>query len=136
MGGQKVSLTAKFSPGQASFEYPVAGVMKKAGLLVGDKYSLLDDNVFHHFIFLARLFDFTSGAKYQSFEVIIPFEVDNGIVKISDSGKEKTSVRGKDKELHHLKLDSGHVQIHMWVDDQKVVYKIALPAKGIEVVRN
>ena len=84
--------------------------MKKTGLLVGDKYVLLDENVFHHLIFLARLFDLNSSAKYQSFEVVIPQELDDGIVKISDSGKEKTSVRGKDKELHHLKLDSGSAE--------------------------
>jgi hypothetical protein len=136
MGGQKVSLSGKFTQGQASFEYPVAGVMRKSGLLVGDKYVVLDENVFHHFIFLARLFDFNSGKKYQSFEVVIPQELDNGTLKISDSGKEKTSVRGKDKELHHLRLDSGQVQIDLWVDDQKIVHKIALPSKGIEVLRN
>jgi hypothetical protein len=136
VGGQKASLSARFAPGQAIFEYPVAGVPSKTGLLVGDKYVLLDENVFHHFIFLARLFDFNSKEKYQSFEVVIPQELDNGIVKINDAGKEKTSVRGKNKELHHLKLDSGVVQIDLWVDDHKIVHKIALPVKGIEVLRS
>jgi hypothetical protein len=136
IGGQKASLSAKFTPGQASFEYPVAGVPRKTGLLVGDKYVLLDENVFHHFVFLARLFDFNSKEKYQSFEVVIPQELDNGTVKISDAGKEKISVRRKNKELHHLKLDSGLVQIDLWVDDQKIVHRMALPAKEIEVLRS
>jgi hypothetical protein len=136
MAGQKMTLSAKFSPGQASFEYPVAGVMRKSGLLVGDKYALLDTNVFHHFVFLARLFDFNSKEKSQSFEVVIPEELGNGIVKITDAGKEKVSVRGKNKELHHLKIDSGMVQIDLWADDQKAVHKIAVPSKGIEVLRS
>jgi len=135
VGSQKVSLSARFAPGQASFEYPVAGVLRKTGLLLGDRYVLLDENVFHHFVFLARLFDFNSREKYQSFEVVIPQELDNGIVKISDAGKEKVSVRGKGKELQHLKLDSGVLQIELWVDGQKIVHRIAVPSKGIEVLR-
>jgi hypothetical protein len=130
-------LSAKFAPGQVSFEYPVAGVQRKTGLLVGDKYVLLDENVFHHFVFLARLFDFSSKERSQSFEVVIPQELDNGTIKVSDAGKEKVALKGKkEKELHHLKLDSGLVQIDLWIDDQKIVHKIALPGKGIEVLRS
>jgi hypothetical protein len=136
VAGQKVALSARFAPGQASFEYPVSGVLRKTGLLVGDKYVLLDTNVFHHFIFLARLFDFDSKERFQSFEVVIPEELENGVVKVSDAGKEKVSVRGKDRELHHLKVDSGLVQIDLWIDDQKIVHKIAVPSKGIEVLRS
>jgi hypothetical protein len=39
-------------------------------------------------------------------------------------------------DLHHLKADSGVLFIDLWIDDQKIVYKIALPAKKIEVIRN
>ena len=113
-----------------------AGSPRKTGLLVGDRYIVLDTNVFHHFVFIARLFDFNSKEKSQSMEVVIPQELENGLLKISEIAVEKLSIRGKKRELHHLRADSGQVQIDLWVDDQHILYKIALPVKGIEVVRN
>ena len=136
VGGQKGIMKAVFAQGQANFEYLANGSPAKSGLLVGDRFSVLDTNVFHHFAFIARLFDFNSNEKTQSTEVVIPQELSNGILKISNAGLEKTDIRGKKRELHHLKADSGTVLIDLWIDDQHVLYKIALPVKGIEVVRN
>jgi hypothetical protein len=133
-GGQKGTLRASFAGGEAHFVYN--GSPARSGLLVGDRFSILDTNVFHHFVFIARLFDFSSKEKQQSMEVLIPQEMENGILKVSDAGVEPVDLRGKKKDLHHLQVDSGTVQIHLWVDDQHILYKIALPAKGIEVVRS
>jgi hypothetical protein len=133
--GQKGMLKGTFVQGQAMFEYLAGGSTRKTGLLVGDHYVILDTNVFHHFIFVARLFDLASKEKSQSIEVLIPQEFQNGLLKVTDLGPEKLSVRGKTKELHHLKADTGSVQIDLWMDDHKVLYKIALPAKRLEVIR-
>jgi hypothetical protein len=134
--GQKGMMKGTFSPGQAGFEYLAGGSPRKTGLLVGDRYLVLDTNVFHHFIFIARAFDLSSKEKSQSIEVVIPQEFENGLLKVSNIASEKISVQGKNRELHHLKADSGSVQIDLWVDDHHVLYKIALSAKRIEVVRN
>lgn len=137
VSGQKGIMRGTFASGQASFEFMAAtGSPGKAGLLVGEHYILLDTNVFHHFVFLARLFDFNSKEKSQSLEVVTPQEMRNGLVKISEISLEKITIRGKKRELHHLKADSGQVQIDLWVDDEHILYKIAMPVKGIEVVRN
>jgi hypothetical protein len=133
--GQKGAVYGKFVAGEATFEYQENGNARKRGLLVGDHYIVLDTNVFHHFIFIARLFDFSSN-RPQSIEVVIPQELDNGLIKVSEVGVEKISVSGKKKNLHHLRADSGLLVIDLWVDDQRILYKIALPAKGIEVIRN
>jgi hypothetical protein len=45
-------------------------------------------------------------------------------------------IRGRKMTLHHLNADSGMLLIDLWVDDQRILYKIALPAKKIEVIRN
>jgi hypothetical protein len=136
VGGQKGTIAGTFAPSQATFEYGANGGSRKTGLLVGDRYVVLDANVFHHFIFVGRLFDFAAAAKTQSLEVLIPQEMDYGILRINDAGVEKTSIRGEKRKLHHLRADSGSLQIDLWIDDQKVLYKIELPAKQIEVVRN
>jgi hypothetical protein len=135
VNGQKGAITGKFVPGQAEFEYQGSGNPRKSGLLVGDHYIILDTNVFHHFIFIARLFDF-SAEKSQSLEVVIPQELDYGILKMSQIGVEKILIRGKKRTLHHLRADSGALVIDLWIDDQRILYKIALPSKGIEVIRN
>jgi hypothetical protein len=136
MSGQKMLLKGTFAAGQAMFEYVAAGNLRKTGLLVGDRFTVLDTNVFHHFIFIARLYDFESKEKTQPMEVVVPYELGNGLLKVGDMGRETVSIRGGKRELHHLKADSGMVNIDLWVDDRHVLYKIALPAKGIEVVRD
>ncbi len=134
LNGQKGTITGKFVPKQAHFEYQGHGGARKNSLLVGDQYIILDTNCFHHFIFIARLFDL-EAKKSQPIEVVIPQEIDNGVLKVSEVGIEDISIRGKSRKLHHLKADSGVLAIDLWVDDQRILYKIALPAKGIEVIR-
>lgn len=137
VNGQKGIVRGQFIDAQATFEYAASGgTPSKSRLLVGEQYTVLDTNVFHHFTFLARLFDFSSNEKMQAMEVVIPQELRNGLLKISDIGLEKVSVRGKNRDLHHLKADSGSVQVDLWVDDQHVLHKLALPLKRIEVIRD
>jgi hypothetical protein len=134
--GQKGTINGQFSQNQAMFEYVGSGVPRKSGLLVGDQFTLLDTNIFHHFIFLARLFKYGSKERYQRFEVVIPQEQDNGQLKISELEKERIAVGSRKIETHHLRVDSGSVVINLWVDDQKVVHRITVPDRQIEVVRN
>jgi hypothetical protein len=134
IGSLKRMLKGTFIPGQSTFEFQTDGA-PKSGLLVGDRYAILDTNVFHHFIFVVRLFDFHSGGRTQSVEVVIPQEMDAGNLKITDVGTEAVFFQGKNKELHHLKADSGPLKIDLWIDEEHVLYKIALPAKQIEVIR-
>jgi hypothetical protein len=134
--GKKGTIQGEFSPNQAVFSYVAPdGSPRKSGMLVGNEFTLLDTNIFHHFIFLSRLFNYDSKDKAQRFEVIIPQEEDSGFVMISRLGKETLTMRGKKMETHHLQVDSGSLQIHLWVDNQRVLDKISVPDRGIEVLR-
>lgn len=135
IAGQKGLVEGTFVPGQATFEYVLNGAPRKSGLLVDDYYVVMDTNVFHHFIFVGRLFDFSGSDQAQSLDVVIPQELDTGVLIIRDAGIQETSVRGKEKKLHHLKVDSGKLLIDLWVDDQRFLRKISLPEKNIEVIR-
>jgi hypothetical protein len=134
VGGQKGTIKGTFGDGEAIFEYRESDNPRKRGLLVGDTFVVLDTNVFHHFIFLVRLFDFAPN-KRQSIEVVIPQALDGGILKVNEIGIEKVMVGGKQRDLRHLRADSGLLQIDLWIDDQRTLYKIAMPAKNIEVLR-
>jgi hypothetical protein len=133
--GQKGLVEGTFIPRQASFKYLLNGTPTKSGLLLDDYYVVLDTNIFHHFIFVGRLFDFNSSDQTQSLDVVIPQELDTGVLIIRDAGIQETSMRGKGKKLHHLKVDSGKVLIDLWLDDQSFLQKISLPGKNIEVIR-
>jgi hypothetical protein len=135
VGGHKQLIKGTFAPNLAVFEFQKDAFSRKR-LMVGDRYAILDTNVFHHYIFLVSLFDFRGGGKTQSIQAVIPQEIDTGVLKITDIGTEQVSLRGKNKELHHLKADSGPLKIDLWIDEEHVLYKIALPAKQFEVIRH
>jgi hypothetical protein len=133
--GQKGLIRGTFAPAEAMFEISGSGAPIKNGLLVGDHYQILDSNVFHHYAFIARAFDLNGNEKPQSFEVVVPQELDRGVLKVSNAGMEKTSLRGKTKNLYHLKVDSGQLRLDLWVDEHKILHKIEIPGKKIEITR-
>jgi hypothetical protein len=134
VSGQKGTINGAFGKSEATFTYRGSGNPRQRGLLVGDNYTVLDTNIFHHFIFIARLFDLSSG-KEQSIEVVIPQELDGGFLKIRKAGIDRQKIGGRNMDLHHLRADSGLLQIDLWMDDQHTLYKIAVPARRIEVFR-
>ncbi len=131
--GQKGSILGQFAPNQVIFEYSGGGRSIRNGLLLGNRFTILDTNIFHHFIFLARLFKYNSGANPQTFEVVIPQEKDTGTLKVRELNKEAILIKGKKVNTVHLLIDSGALQIHLWVDSERIPRKIAVPDKGIEV---
>lgn len=135
VNGRAGAIEGVFTPGEADFEYRAGGKPSKRGLLVGDRYVILDTNVFHHFLFVARLFDLESRASSQSLEAVIPQELDKGVLELRRQGVERVTIGGRERELHHVTASSGAVQIHLWIDAAKTLYKVSVPAKGLEVVR-
>ena len=133
--GKKGSIVGSFPPKTAMFEYGRNGVTKKSGLVVGNDYTILDTNIFHHFTFLARLYSFDSRVSPQRFEVVIPQEGDAGFLKISEVKKETLVLKGKNVETRLLKVESGAVTIHVWIDERRTVQRIAVPSSKIEVMR-
>ena len=134
LDGQQGTIIGSFAPNQAIFEFSGNGTSSRSGLLVPGRYTILDTNIFHHFVLLARLFQYGRGKTPQSFEVVIPREKDTGTLSISESGEETVQIRGKTVRLTRLLIDSGSMKIHLWVDNRRVPLKISLPDKGIEIV--
>ncbi len=135
VNGETGTIIGTFSPNQALFEYQSGNVERRSGVVVGDRFTLLDTNIFHHFIFLTRLFDYESKEKSQRFEVAVPQEPDSGFLNISQLGLENVSIGSKKTEAYHLKADSGTLVVDLWVDAHHLLQKIAVKSKNIEVVR-
>lgn len=133
--GKKGTIVGTFSPNEVFLEYGHEGKPKKTGLLVGKDYTILDTNIFHHFVFLVRLFKFENQEANQRFEVVIPQAADSGVLKASELEMETLRVGSKKTECHHLLLDSGSLVIHLWVDKHRILRKIAIPSLSLEVSR-
>jgi hypothetical protein len=95
---------------------------------------VLDDNVFHQYIILARRYDFAKGGV-QEFSAFVPQQFIAGGVSISDKGMEAVQVLNQNLKLQHLLVDTGELQISLWLDDKHSLRKLAVPKSGVEVVR-
>ncbi len=133
--GNKGTMSGSFAPNQAMFQYISGGKPQKRGLLVGDKYTILDSNIYHHFIFLTRLFEHEGGKKAQKFEVVIPQEMESGDLKVVYLRRDNLELQGRNREVHVLQVDSGALEIQLWVDRDGLLQKISVPARTLEIVR-
>jgi len=95
---------------------------------------VLDDNVFHQYIILAKRYDFVKGG-IQEFSAFVPQQFISGAVSVSDKGMEAIQVLSQNLKLQHLLVDTGELQISLWLDDRHVLKKLAVPKSGVEVVR-
>ena len=133
--GLRGSITGSFAPNQVMFDFEGKGTNRRSGLLLPSRYTMLDSNIYHHFIFLVRLFDFDSREKTQRFEVLVPQEDDSGVLKVSELRRAEMELRGKKREVRVLQAASDALQLQLWVDKDGVLQKISAPSKGLEVVR-
>jgi hypothetical protein len=134
--GLKGTIVGSFGPNQVIFRYTGGPSPRQSGLVVGDKFTILDTNILHHFIFLVRLFEFDHGEKPQQFEVAIPQEPDEGFLRVTELKRENITVHGKKVDAHHLRADSGAMVVDLWADSQRILYRISVPSKAIDVVRD
>lgn len=95
---------------------------------------VLDDNVFHQYIILTKRYDFAKGG-IQEFSAFVPQQFIAGGVSVSDKGLEAVQVSSQNLRLQHLLVDTGELQISLWLDDKHGLRKLAVPKSGVEVVR-
>jgi hypothetical protein len=95
---------------------------------------VLDDNVFHQYIILAKRYDFTKGG-IQEFSAFVPQQFISGGVSVTDKGMEGVQLSNQNVKLQHLVVDTGELQISLWLDDKHSLRKLAVPKSGVEVVR-
>jgi hypothetical protein len=72
------------------------------------------------------------------FGTLIPQDRTSMRVRVELIGKEKTSIRGADRELLRLNLSGENFEWALWVDDQNQfkLMKVAIPADNTEVIRD
>lgn len=133
---KKMYARVRFQEGKAIIEFPLeTGTMdQREFFFTSPDVVVLDNNVFHHFIFLLQHYDYAKGGR-QPVHILIPQEVTPGIVYLESHGQEEVQVGNSRRKLERIAVVSEDNEISAWVDEQKRVVKIGVPQTGVEVVR-
>jgi len=109
--------------GEAAREYLI-----EPGTLV------IDDELYHQYYFLVRRAAAGTGARVL---VLAPRRGTQSVVTVTLDGTERMTVGGRSVEARHYVLtDRATGRREVWADAQGRVLRVALPAEGIEAVRD
>ncbi len=90
---------------------------------------VLDNNLYHQYIVLARLYDYDKRGP-QTFSVLVPQELTPGTVTVESMGTQ--DIEGK--KLEQLRVKTEDLEVNLFLDGQRLV-RIAAPASNAEIIR-
>jgi hypothetical protein len=131
-GLKKASSTIAFSGTGASVELHIDGARPFAQDFTFNTplVSVLDNNLYHHYELLARLYDREAKGS-QTFSVLVPQEMTPGSVTVDSLGKQDAG----GKQLEELRVRTEDNEIDLYLDGQKLMRLVA-PAANAEIVRD
>jgi hypothetical protein len=133
-GALKRTVRVIFKPDKSERIYEAGNEHDSREIELKKDVIILDDNAFHHYILLAKRFDFVKGGV-QEFSAFVPQQFLAGRISISDKGKEAITIGEKGVVLQHLLVDTGELQISLWLDERHELKKLSVPKSNVEVVR-
>jgi len=121
--------------GQATVHFPRDdGAEDQQVYNLGDgRVAVLDNNIFHHFLLLARFYDFAKGGP-QVIPVFIPQSVQPGLVTVELQGVETLPVDGAPQPVRRLSILSEDNQLVLWVTESGRFVRLQSPQTGVEVL--
>jgi len=94
------------------------------------RIAVLDNNLYHQYAVLARLFDWSRRGT-QSFSVLIPQELTPGTISVESLGA--ASAGGKNYES--LKVSTNDLQVMLYLDSNHRLMRLEVPTAQVAVVR-
>jgi hypothetical protein len=91
---------------------------------------VLDNNLYHQYAVLARLYDWSKGGA-QQLPVLIPQELTPGSITLESTGS--ASQGGKSYE--GLRVTTGDLEIQLLLDNKHKLMRLEVPAAKVSVVR-
>jgi hypothetical protein len=130
--GTKRAGSVQFEGGTASIEVRVDDSQPFTEQFFFDspRVVILDNNFYHHYAILARLYDWKQKGK-QVFRVYIPQDRTPGDVEVESLG-EQDSDRGK---VEHLRVRTTDLELDLFVSKNGLV-RLAVPAANVVVELN
>lgn len=93
--------------------------------------AVLDNNLYHQYALLARLYDWSKGGE-QTFPVLIPQELTPGSVKLLSSG----SASADGKTYEGLKVSTSDLEILLLLDSNHRLMRLEVPDAKVSVTRD
>jgi len=91
--------------------------------------AILDDNLYHQYTLLARLYDWDKKGA-QTFSVLVPQEMTPGTVTVESLGSQEFG----GKKVEELRVQTEDLEVDLFLDGRRVVRLVA-PASNAEIIR-
>lgn len=91
---------------------------------------ILDNNLYHQYAVLARLYDWSKGGA-QQLPVLIPQELTPGSITLESAGSASQGGRSYEE----LRVTTGDVEILLLLDNKHKLMRLEVPAAKVSVVR-
>ena len=95
--------------------------------------TVLDENIFHHYLILAKRYDFTEGG-IQEFSAFIPQQFLAEEIRVVDLGEEEIQIEHQSYNFRCLMVDTGELQVKLWLDKTYKLKKVAIPEVQVEAI--
>ena len=130
-GAKKASSTVDFSGGTATIELRLEGArpFTQQFFFNSPRVVILDNNFFHQYAILARLYDWTKKGA-QSFSVLVPQAMTPGTV--TAEALPAGAVGGTKFDV--LRVSTEDLQIDLYLDNLKLV-RVSSPSANAEAIR-
>jgi hypothetical protein len=130
-GAKKASATIGFTGVTATVELHLEGAkpFTQQFTFAAPLVVVLDDNLYHQYTFLARLYDWDKKGE-QTFAVLVPQEMTPGTVTVDSMGEQL--VNGQ--KVQELRVRTEDNEIDLFLDGPKLVRLVA-PAANAEIIR-
>ena len=133
-GPNKMRAKVNFKPGKSEAVYETGKETDTRQVELKKDVMILDDNVFHHYLVLVKRYDFSKGGQ-QEFSAFVPQQFLSGGVSVADKGKETVQIGNKNLSLQHLLVDTGELQISLWLNESHELLKLSVPKSNVDVLR-
>lgn len=94
------------------------------------KIAVLDNNLFHQYGILARVYDWPAGGA-QTFSVLIPQDVTPGTISVESTGPQK--LEGQSYE--GLRVSTADLEVLVYLDGNHRLMRVEVPAANASIVR-
>jgi hypothetical protein len=131
VGAKKASATITFAGVTATVDLHLEGAkpFTQQFTFAAPLVVVLDDNLYHQYTFLARLYDWDKKGE-QTFSVLVPQEMTPGTVTVDSMGEQV--VNGQ--KVQELRVKTEDNEIDLFLDGPKLVRLVA-PAANAEIIR-
>jgi len=131
-GQKKASATVEFQGGRAKMTLHMEGAQPFIQQLSfgSPRVAVLDNNVYHHYAILARLYDWNAKGA-QTFPVLIPQDMTPGNITVESAGSETAD----GSPLEVLRAHTPDLELNLYLDANHRLVRLTVPASKAEIRR-